>query len=209
MMSKLLSLTMKMQGKPVLRGIDHYWSVIMERHRAGEAFTARDVDMAGNANKASARDYIRRLERAGLIERVDETSGGAGIFRPLVIQSTAPRVRRDGSVIESLPANQCMWNMMRGPNGRSGFTWRDLVAWSQTDETAIKPMTAKSYIKTLHAAGYLIAVKPGTARKPAIWRLLPNMTTGPEAPKILRTKMVYDPNKNAVINPVNADEVQP
>lgn len=208
-MSTLLALTMKIQGKPVLRGIDHYWSVIMERHRAGEPFTARDVDMAGNANKASARDYIRRLERAKLIERIDETEGGAGIFRPLVIQSAAPKVRRDGTVIESLPANQCMWNMMRGPNGRNGFTWRDLVAWSQTDETPIRAQTAKSYIKTLSSAGYLVVVRPGKGSKPTIWRLLPHMTTGPAAPKILRTKMVYDPNKQTVVNPVEADEVQP
>jgi len=207
-MSILLELKLKLTDKPVLRGIDHYWSVIMARHRDGETFTSRDVDMAGNANKASVRDYIRRLERAKLIERIDETDGGAGIFRPLVIQSVAPRVRRDGSVVESLPANQCMWNMMRGPLAREGFTWRDLVAWSQTDETRIKPLTAKSYIKTLHAAGYLIVTHPGRGRQPTIWRLDPKMA-GPVAPKILRTKMVYDPNKNTVVNPVAADEVQP
>lgn len=209
MMSTLLALNMKVQGKPVLRGIDHYWSVIMERHRAGEPFTVRDIDLAANANKASVRDFVRRLERAKLIERIGATEGGAGIFRPLVVQSAAPQVRRDGTVIESLPANQCMWNMMRGPLARAGFTWRDLVAWSQTDETRIKPLTAKAYIKTLSAAGYLTAVQPGKGSKPAIWRLLPHMTTGPAAPKILRTKMVYDPNKNTVVNPVTADEVQP
>lgn len=197
------------KGKAVLRGIDHYWSIIMDRDREGLTFSPRDIDGASNGDFASVRDFVRRLEAAQFIERAGENDRGEPIYRPLVRQSAAPRVRRDGTVIESQPATRCMWNTIRGPVARQGFTYRDLVHWGSTDETAISPWTAKSYIKTLHAAGYLIEVQKGNARHPSVWRLNPGMNTGPAAPMILRTKLVYDPNRSEVFGPAQADEVQP
>lgn len=207
-MSIVLQLKVK-KTKPVLRGINHYWSIIMERHRQGQPFTRRGIDAASNSDLASIRDFIRRLERAGLIERVGVEASGEIMFRPLIVQSAAPRVRRDGTVIESQPATRCMWNLMRAPMARQGFTYRDLVHWGSTDETPISVQTAKSYIKSLNAAGYLIELQTGNGHRPSTWRLDPKMNTGPAAPMILRTKMVYDPNRAEVYGPAVADEGQP
>lgn len=209
-MSIVLSLKLAVKSKPVLRGHDHFWSIIMDRHRAGHAFTRRDIDRASNADLGTIRDFLRRLEAAGIIERVGtDTETGEISYRSQVVQSAAPRVRRDGSVIESQPATRCMWNLMRGPNGRAGFTYLDLVRWASTDDTAITVNTARSYIKTLHSAGYLVAITAGGPRKPTIWRLDPRMNTGPQAPMILRTKLIFDPNKQVVVGPAEAEEVQP
>jgi hypothetical protein len=206
-------LQLRSKGKPVLRGRDHFWSVIMARHREGKTFTLRDVDGQSNGDTGNPRQFIRLLQLAGLIEK---TGAGSTMwdteYRPLVIQSAAPRIRKNGSVIESLPAIQCMWNLMRGPLGRSGFTWLDLVHWSQTDETKISPRTARSYVATLLAASYLIVIngaKPGSARQKAVYRLDPKMNTGPNAPKILQTKLVFDPNRLEVMGSAHAEEVQP
>lgn len=209
-MSLVLPLAMKKNGKRVLRGNDHFWSVIMERHHAGKTFSVRDIDLASCVYDATVRDFVRRLDKAGLIELVEAHPAAVdNRYRPLVIQSAAPRVRRDGTVIESQPATRCMWNLMRGPVGRNGFTYIDLVRWSQTDETPISPNSAKSYIRFLSTAGYLIQLDPGKPGTPATWRLNPAMNTGPQAPMILRTKLVYDPNRQEVFGPAEAEEVLP
>ncbi|MFT4162827.1 hypothetical protein [Shinella sp.] len=207
-MSLVLALKVR-KGKVPQRGNDHFWSVIMERHRAGQSFSVRDIDAASDARITTIRDFVQRLVKAGLVEEAEAAAVATDTrYRPLVIQSAAPRVRRDGSMIESQPATRCMWNLMRGPVGRAGFTYRDLVAWSQTDETPISVHTAKSYIKLLRAAGYLIQVDPGKPGTPATWRLDPLMNTGPRAPMILRTRLVYDPNRQEVFGPAEAEEVQ-
>lgn len=206
-MSLVLALKVR-KGKSPLRGNDHFWSVIMDRHRAGMAFSMRDVHAASDTDGGAVRDFVGRLEKAGLVERVAAAPLAVDTaYRPLVIQSAAPRVRRDGSIIESQPATRCMWNLMRGPVGRGGFTYRDLVHWGRTDETPISANTAKSYIQMLRAAGYLMQVDPGKPGTPATWRLDPAMNTGPQAPMILRTKLVFDPNRQEVFGPAEADEV--
>lgn len=209
-MSIVLHLRLADKKMPILRGNDHFWSVIMDRHRAGQTFSAKDIDDASNASDATVRDFVRRLANSGMIELVEQGENPVhDRYRPLVIQSAAPRVRRDGTVIESLPATQCMWNLMRGPMGRNGFTYKDLVHWGQTDETTIAVASAKSWIKLLNRAGFLIQLDAGNSRKPATWRLDPKMNSGPRAPMILRTKLIYDPNKLAVIGPSEAEEEQP
>jgi len=89
------------------------------------------------------------------------------------------------------------------------FTAQDIVAWSSTDNTRISIETAKSYIAVLARAGYLIEMVKGTPGKLGIWRLAPHMNTGPLAPMILRTKMVFDQNRHEIVGPVETEEVQP
>lgn len=207
-MSIILALKIQ-KGKTVLRGHDHFWSVIMDRHARGETFSPRDIDGASNGHDPAVRDFVRRLERAGLLEVVKKASSHRETqYRPTVIQSRAPRVRRDGSMIESQPGTRCMWNLIRGPMGRQGFTFRDLVNWAATDETKISVETAKAYIKTLKKAGYLQVLHAGKPGAPATLRLIPSMNTGANAPMILRTKLVYDPNRDEVMGPAEAEEAQ-
>lgn len=206
-MSIVLSLKLQ-KSNAVLRGHDHFWSVIMGRHRTGQTFSVRDIDLASNADTGAVRDFVQRLEKARLIEAVGDVPTFVDRqWRPVVVQTAAPRVRRDGSIIESQPATRCMWNLMRGPMGRSGFTYLDLVHWSQTEETRISANTAKSYIGALNRAGYLIRLDPGKPGTPAIWRLDPAMNTGPQAPMILRTKLVFDANQQKIMGDAEAEEV--
>ena len=195
-------LNLKSRGKPVLRGQEHYWSVIMAHLARDEPFTARDIMLSSNANRSSVHEYLRRLEAGGLIRAVE------GGFRATERRGSAPRLRRDGSIIESVSANTCMWNLMRGPTGRAGFTFRDLVHWASTDETVVSAWVAQTYIRSLAAAGYLIEVEPGRSGRPGVWRLDPRMNSGPYAPKLMRAKLVWDPNRQDVTGPATADEVQ-
>ena len=202
MMSAILRLKIR-DIHPVLRGCDHYWSAMMDLAMRGETFSLNDIDMASSARRTDIRDFIKRLHLAGFIEQIE---GEPWRFRVLRKQSATPRVRRDGTVISGVSKNQAMWNLMRSPVGRAGFTADDLVNLASTDEVRISKLTAQSYIKRLSEAGYLSLRQKGAPGKLAIWLLLPDMNTGPDAPKVLRSRMIFDPNKQEVVGETLAEE---
>jgi len=204
-MSVILQL---MIGKscPVLRGRDHYWSVIMDFAMREETFIARDVFGKSNVpDSGDIRAFLKCLTLAGYVESTGENPVS---YRVIKKQAATPRVRPDGSVIEGVGRNQAMWNLMRGPVGRSGFSADDLVQKASTDEVKISVDCAKRYIKRLDDAGYLVLRQKGGKHRPPEWRLLPHMMTGPDAPKVLKSRMVYDPNRQQMVGEVLAEEEQ-
>ncbi|WP_319774445.1 hypothetical protein [Breoghania sp.] len=210
-MAAVLKLREQENGRPILRGHDHYWSVILELTRASETFLLKDVALASNdRTDSSVTDYLRRLTIAGYVETdgmTDEGRHSKPIYKLLKRQAEAPRLRRDGSELPP-PAQQLMWNTMRNLL-RNGFDARELSQFSSTDQVTVPLVTAKSYLKHLDAAGYLICLEAGRGRHLGRWRLKPSMNTGPRAPKILRTQAVYDPNINGFPGTADAEEVQP
>jgi len=203
-MSAILRLSIK-GTRPVLRGWDHYWSVIMDFAMCDTPFSAHDINARSDARRSDIRDFLKRLKLAGFIE---ETGEDPVAFRVLKKQSATPRVRRDGSVIEGAGCNQAMWNLMRGPVGRSGFTADDLEKLASTDDVRVSKANAKSYIQRLNGAGYLILRQKGGPQKLAVWALLPDMNSGPVAPKVLRSHMIFDPNKQEIVGETLAEEEQ-
>jgi len=199
-MAIILRLNVK-AGKRVLRGWDHCWSLMMAHAMNDEAFSITDIDKETNGRRADVRDFVKRLVAGGFLE-----STGNRHYRVIRKQSMTPSVRRDGTVIEGVGRNQAMWNTMRSPVCRAGFTADDLVNWGSTDDVKIGRETARTYIKRLAEAGYLIALDKGKPGRLATWRLLPHMNTGPRAPKVLRSRMIFDPNKEKVIGEVVAEE---
>lgn len=195
------------KGKTPKRGFDHYWTVMMDYALAERAFTARDVFNHSNATLSDIKDFIRRLVKASFIEpvasdRADDT------FKVVVRQSTTPKVRRDGTVIEGVSKQKAMWNFMRMSAGAQGFTAQDISVWASTNETRIGVETAKSYIRFLSKAGYLIEVQKGKSGNLSIFRLSPQMNTGPLPPIVLRAKGLFDQNRHEMVGPVATEEVQ-
>ena len=211
-----MSAVLKLQtikGRPVLRGYEHIWSVIMDLTRDGATFTRHDVDQRScDPGDTTVTDYLRRLLRAGILEEVgfEPAIGrrrGRRIYRLVHRHQEAPRLRRNGSHAPT-PINQLMWNTMRNLLC-DGFTARDLAAFASTDDTTVPQVTAVSYVKRLADAGYLHCLEPGRGRHLGKWRLKPPMNTGPKPPKILRAHTVYDPNTNAFHGQTIAEEVAP
>ncbi len=201
-MSMQLHLTMK-KGKMPLRGEDYLWSLMMERHDADQTFTVADIRLKSSAAEPTVREFIGRLLRGGLIKGVPTPPVQS--YRVAKPQAETPRVRKDGSLIESAGAAQCMWNAMRTAF-RTGFDAIDLVSFASTDDVPITLGTAQGYIKSLSKAGYLLKLTNGS--KPTqIWRLDPSMNTGPRAPMLLKTKLVFDPNRGDIIGAAEAEEV--
>ena len=189
------------------RGHDHYWAVIRELDKAGE-WTAGEVVARSKDHAENVHDFLTRLEKGGLAERVEparrlRSSRNPQRYRLISKPAATPRLRRDGT--QAPPsAQQQLWTAMRQ---LGQFSYPELIMAASTDELIIGELTGRTYIKRLVAVGYLTAVVPGGPKKPAVWKLRPGMNTGPKAPRILRAHIVFDPNRDAVMGEAVAEEV--
>ena len=192
-------------GGVVLRGHDHYWSVILSLHQRGEPWTTADIAHRTGApvNRGAIGDFVSRLVAGGFAV-ADE--GGEGRYRLLRTQLATPCLRRDGTPGEQGRQRMAMWNVLRGPMGRSGVTFRDLALYASTESLNVKPSSAKGYITHLARAGVLYCVRKGKSDQPALWRARAGL--GPLPPMIMRGHIVFDQNTGKAVGAVEASEVQ-
>lgn len=177
------------------------WDLIREIGADGRPWSRRDLLNATAApHPDTIRDYLRGLKAAGIIA-VDET----GMFRLVQdLGPEAPRVRADGSRARPSLGQDHMWRTIQ--MSLSGFTATDLAIGSRTEDVAVSIATANSYAQRLYWAGYLDLLSPGGPGRPAVYALKPGMRTGPRAPMILATKIVWDPNLKKPMGVAEADE---
>ncbi|MER8923353.1 hypothetical protein [Mesorhizobium sp. LNJC384A00] len=184
----------------VPRGEAGYWSIIRDLDLGGP-WTVRQICDRTNVSTSLVGRYVRRLKLAGIAQVVEtRTAGNVGggnlpaaviyrlVRRPLV----APRISRDGKAMPELGIEQ-LWRAMKMAKV---FSHADLS--EHCPDVAIG--TVKAYLQALSAAG-IVAGNPGA------YRLVRNL--GLQAPKILATKLVYDPNKKTVVGPSVTFEVKP
>lgn len=197
------------RGKAPKRGIEHYWSLIMDRAVDDLTSSVSDILAGSKADRSDIRDFFKRLTKAGILEPAGVRSNGEAHFRPTLRQTNAPRVRRDGTVVPGISKQKAIWNAMRGPTCALGFTYLDIVAFAATDDTPLNSGSVTTYINMLYRAGYLIQLDKGAAGRLATWRLDPTMNTGPLPPMVLGTKVVFDQNRHEIVgDEVEAEEVK-
>ncbi len=201
-------LPLKVQpGEPILRGNAHYWHamrMLTDADRAAE-FTAADV--VGLCNRGDHRRvnlYLAALTAAGIVEATPAPKPQPTRYRLLKRPGVAPSVRADGSQVTT--GHEAMWTAIRALRVMSA---RELSVSAATDAVKVPIETAKRFLRCLSDAGYLKIEKPGNNKTSAIYRLKPSMDTGPLPPAILRTKLVYDQNRNQVMGQVLAEEGRP
>ncbi|WP_417691521.1 hypothetical protein [Roseibium sp.] len=205
-------------GKPVYRGHDHYWSVIRDLGRGGQLFTFREIDLRCNdLDGECIGEFLRRLRRAGFLEVVETrqvSTAGSGptnqkvihqkIYRLLKRPSATPIINKNGSIGRQGLGQVQLWNAMRCLNA---FDTRELTLAANTPQVEVRIETARTYVFHLENAGYLQVLRAGKGTIGSIWRLKPGMNTGPRPPKILRSKMVYDSNRQQIMGTPVAVEV--
>ncbi|WP_336802014.1 hypothetical protein [Kaistia sp. MMO-174] len=181
----------------VPRGIEGYWSIMLDLGRDGGTFSVPDVDVRSNTDKATISGYVSRLVKAGYLV-LDHTRPSAKgspqrFYRIAKLSAEAPRVRRDGS---EAPRDQQwrLWATIRLL--KRGFTAEEL-AFNAGLEEAVPIRTVRSYIQHLERAGYLGRVGIAKAGKPITYRLLRD--TGPKPPMVLATRSVWDQNQAAIV----------
>jgi hypothetical protein len=203
MMSILLEMRVA-DGKPILRGHDHYWSVIRDLGKEHD-FTLAEVAQHSNDPKdKSIGDFLGRLVKAGFVEVVRTEFGptqrgglvARQVYKLVKRPMMTPIVKRDGSKGSQGVANTQMWNAIRS---LKQFDKRELSLAATTEDVEVAINTALAYARHLAKAGYLMVMRQGKSKTTTIWRLRPQMNTGPEAPRILRSKTVYDVNRNEVM----------
>ncbi len=185
------------------------WDLIREIGADGRAWNRRDLLNAaaegGFATRAAPhpdtiRDYLRGLVAAGIVA-VNED----GSYRLVEdLGPEAPRVRIDGTRVPPSLGQDHMWRTIQ--MSRGGFSATDLAIGARTEEVSVSVATAKSYVTRLCKAGYLDILVPGGPGHEAIYALKPGMRTGPRAPMILATKVVWDPNLGKAMGAAEADE---
>lgn len=202
------------KAERLYRGQEHFWRVARALGADGKTFTASAIaTVSAEPHIGTITTWLRRLWKAGVVMkegRVTSSSSGRNetVWRLGQSPETLPIIGRDGTVRRPRSVRQQMWNVMRGPSGRGGFSYADLVAYGSTDDLPVKPITAKSYIQELKRGGYLMQLHPGGPGTPAVWRLRPAMNTGPKPPMILTAKVIYDQNRSRVMGETIADEVE-
>jgi len=176
------------------RGQEHYWQVMVELDHE-DGFILDEVYRKTNSSKATVKEYMGRLLKAGFLKVVAEEKVSCitrYYYRIAKRSRYAPRIDKDGNLLPPTKRD-VMWRTMRmNPE----FTAATLSIWASTDEVEIKHNDAKDYIKHLYKAGYLklLGKVIGNAYK---YRLVNN--TGPLPPKIQRVKQVWDPNEKKVM----------
>ncbi|MEG2172347.1 MAG: hypothetical protein RRY29_03695 [Desulfovibrionaceae bacterium] len=183
-------------GKPY--GRQAMWNAMRDLR----VFTAKDIAHASNRKTDTVREYFKRLVSAGIIKAGDKLVTGTigNLFRAqlyILVQDMgheAPRLNPDGSPL--VEARDHMWRTMKM---LQSFTYFDLATAASTEECPVNPRDAQDYCGDLLRAGYLVCLRDATPSNKALYRLLPSMNTGPHAPKVQRTKCVFDPNLNKIM----------
>lgn len=188
------------------------YDVLREYARAQRFVSLWVIATDAQVDEAVVQTYVRALHLAGLVVEREEvararcTSDGR-TYQPGIGQECAyrlvrdlgveaPRLTREGLALAGLTTQEAIWRAVRVLRR---FSWVDVHAAVSPDDAPTAPATVKAYLADLHAAGYtkkVMTEKPGT---PALWALRPDRDTGPRAPMVQRSKVVFDPNEGRAV----------
>jgi hypothetical protein len=185
------SITAKVQVR-LPRGRDWMWEVIRDLAETQGRFTVRDVHGRTSMARRPVEDYCRRLAKGGWLEHVETGAYKRRFYRLRFDQPDAPRPRADGTSVEKTGA--CTDQLWRTMAMLSRFRVRDLAIAASTAAHPVAEGTARRYCRAMARAGYLVTVREATGAEPALYFFPPNRRTGPIAPRVQATELVYDPN---------------
>lgn len=173
---------------------DVLWAEMRRRGR----FTMADLP----ERHGTAKTYVCRLVRAGILAVEDRIPGKRGFLTGLVnvyrvVEDRdpgvlAPRFTRDGQLVTSPTASDRLWAAMK-----------PLPSWTIDELAAIALVprtTAARYVSALSAAGYLDELAPGGGyHRVGRWALRRTRNTGPRPPMVARDHSVWDPNEQRTV----------
>jgi len=194
------------------------WEAIRRLSATVGAFSQDDIWQATEGREklemSAVRDYRRGLVGAGILACA-KPAGKSGEHARYTLAmdegAEAPRVTITGKRVTQGLAQEQMWRALRML--RADTNARELAAHASTQAVPVAESAAGSYLRMLHKAGYMVCVadaKPmfGRGKTQARYRLLPARNTGPKPPMVCREKVVFDPNRNAIVwpDPITEEE---
>lgn len=178
---------------------------IWEAIRANsESFTAFAIAHYSNVDDTTVRSYLQALIKGAYVEIVSGEKFEVQTLRLINdIGVEAPAVTRKGELSTAGRGTEAMWRTLR----ILGELDASELAQQASIVAPITVQTARSYLKWLKAAGYLIEVSAGKPGTLARYLLPASKYSGPRPPMIQRVGQVFDPNLGEVVfsQPPKAD----
>lgn len=170
---------------------------IWEAIRVGAGgFRAYDISRRASVDDTTVRSYLQSLIKGEYIEVIDGAKFEEQTLRLIRdIGAEAPAVTRDGKPSTAGKGTEAMWRSLR----ILGELDADELAAQASVVVPTTTWTARSYLKWLKRAGYIIEVQASKPGKKARYRLAPGKYTGPRPPMIQRIGQVFDPNLGEVV----------
>jgi hypothetical protein len=190
-------------------GPEGWWKEMVQQTRANGFFTAPSIYPAPPRKRSALRVYLSACISLGVIERLGDVPGRL-LKTTLVAYRVLPQAlrlvdapirRRSGYTGMAGRRGAAIWTAMRyaGP-----FTSKSLASLASTDDLVINQRYVEKWIERLNHVGLLIVLTPrqhvnGRLRS-AVYRLRPDMNTGPKPPAFLTDGSVFDRNLKVRIN---------
>jgi hypothetical protein len=178
---------------------DGLWSLIRWMGRAGP-FALADLIAAvrGHIQPDDVRAFVRALERGGVLTP-ELAVPDKPRFRVDLRHVETPRLRPDGQPLQGPQRHALMWRSIKM---LGLFTADNLAMAASLPDLAVTPAQAARYADDLTAGGYLIS------QSLKLYRLRPDMNTGPAAPRVLRARFIWDANLCRVMGASSIDEAR-
>ena len=201
----------KLERAGALTPRDRIWAAIRAFGLA-DSWSVAEIMVLSEQRADTVLSYLRGLEKAGYIRRPEARiapprTAARPVARPrrefavfcLVrdIGVEAPRVGADGKPVTQGIGREQLWRAMRILRG--DFNWCELVAAASTERHVVSMDEAKTYVKFLARAGYLVLMRASRGTQPARYRFMRARDTGPRAPLIARDKSVMDGNTGQIV----------
>ena len=170
---------------------------IWEAIRVGAVgFRAYDISRRASVDDTTVRSYLQSLIKGEYIEVIEGAKFEEQTLRLIKdIGAEAPAVTRDGKPSTAGKGTEAMWRSLR----ILGELDADELAAQASIVVPTTTWTARSYLKWLKRAGYVVEVQASKPGKKARYRLAPGKYTGPRPPMIQRIGQVFDPNLGEVV----------
>lgn len=186
-----------------LRGPQHYWKTMVELS-ARDGFTIGDVHKLTNGRALKTiKAYVLFCAEHGHVvpvgQRPTVKNRTATIYKVKDRRLPAPVQRRASFENSQGRRRQQLWTAMRA---LKLFTIRELSVAATTMEVSVSEKLARSYVRLLVRASYVVEVGHRTrSGQQARWKLMPAFNTGPLAPATLqRDSVLYDRNLARSVN---------
>jgi hypothetical protein len=172
------------------------WEAVRD-NRSG--FTSRQIAKQSRQAGVSVDSYIRALNKAALIELVDDAGKFVDHRWRLIRDEGAeyPRVASNGKRSRRGLGLENLWRTLRI---MGEMTAADAAEMASTGDVKVTQTYALNYFEVLVRAGYLVASEYDSQRAQT-YRLAPGRGAGPRYPIVQRTEavQVFDPNLNKVV----------
>jgi hypothetical protein len=175
-------------------GPEVLWPAIVKRGTRG-FFTALDIARPLNCAPQIVETYLAKLTAAGLVGRAGETTERRSLYALIIRKTLPPRVSGRGETDYTYQVTERIWRALR--MGKI-FSTTSLVAALADPRCPIGRDLVIRYVSELASAGYLDeegADRPCGEKR---WRMRGHMNTGPMPPRMMRAKLVFDPNRQAI-----------